>query len=67
MNYIVIELQTNEQEQTSNIVTSFNNRASADNKYHTILAAASVSNVKKHAAVMIDSDGGYIMSDGYEH
>ncbi|MCR5835958.1 MAG: hypothetical protein K6G88_05605 [Lachnospiraceae bacterium] len=67
MNYLVIELQTNEEGQTSNIVTSYNDINQAESKYYTVLAAAAISNVKKHAAVLLDAEGGFIRSDGYEH
>lgn len=67
MNYLVIELQTNEEGQTANIVTSYNDINQAESKYYTVLAAAAISNVKKHAAVLLDAEGGFIRSDGYEH
>lgn len=64
--YFVIELQTNNGE-TANIVTSHATREAAESKYHTILAAAAVSNVAKHAAVIISEEGFPIMHQCYIH
>lgn len=64
--YFVIELQTNNG-QTANIVTSHATREAAESKYHTILAAAAVSNVAKHAAVIISEEGFPIMHQCYIH
>jgi len=64
--YFVIELQTNGG-QTANIVTSHATREEAESKYHTVLAAAAVSSVEKHAAVMISDEGFPIMNQCYKH
>ena len=45
--YIVIELQTNEEGQTANIVQAYSDRNEAASRYHQILAAAAISEVKK--------------------
>lgn len=67
MKYIVIELQTNQNGTVANLVFDYDNRNEAESKYHTILAAAAISNVPTHAAVMLASDGGYIAAQAYEH
>lgn len=64
--YFVIELQTNNG-QTANIVTSHATREAAESKYHTVLAAAAVSAVEKHAAVMVSEEGFPIMHQCYIH
>lgn len=64
--YIVIELQKNGNE-LSNIVTTFDNLNEADNKYHTILASAAISNVDRHAASMLSDEGYYIKCEYYDH
>lgn len=63
--YVVIELQTNEE--TATIVNAYADRDVAEQRYHSILAAAAVSNVKTHAAVMLTKDGYYIKSECYTH
>ena len=63
--YIVIELQTNET--TANIVTAYESLAQAEQHYHSVLAAAAVSEVRKHSAVMIDEEGKFIKSECYMH
>lgn len=67
MKYIVIELQTNKDGVVGNLVYSYDERNAAESKYHTILAAAAVSQLPTHAAVMMSSDGGFIASQAYEH
>lgn len=67
MTYIVIELQTNAAGQTSNIVSAYDNLPQAENKFHTILAAAAVSSVPKHAAVIVDETGMSIAQRCYDH
>ena len=66
MTYIVIELQTNGGT-TANIVTTYNTREEAESKFHTILAAAAVSNVEIHAAVILAPDGFQIAHEAYTH
>ena len=67
MKYIVIELQTNSQGAVANLVTSHDTREQAESKYYTVLASAAVSNVTKHAAIIADSEGGFIASHCYSH
>ena len=64
--YIVIELQTNGG-QTTNIVTSHATREAAESQYHTVLAAAAVSSVEKHAATIITEEGFQLMYQCYKH
>ena len=66
MTYIVIELQTNNGT-TANIVTTHATREEAESKYHTVLAAAAVSNVEIHAATILTPDGFQLMSQSYNH
>lgn len=67
MKFIVIELQESVDGQVANIVTSHDTANEAEQKYHTILAAAAVSNVPFHSAFMLNSHGGYVNSQCYEH
>lgn len=67
MNYIVIELQTNADGQTANLVTAYDDLAQAESKFHAILAAAAVSAVPKHAAVILSEDGLIVKQWCYDH
>lgn len=66
MTYIVIELQTNNGS-TAHIVTTHATREAAESKYHTVLAAAAISNVEIHAAVVMTPDGFELMRQAYTH
>lgn len=52
--YIVIEMQTNENGATSVIPLAYEDLNLARQKYHTILAAAAVSALPVHGAVILD-------------
>ena len=41
--------------------------AQAESKYYNVLSSAAVSQVPCHAAVLIDSEGGFIDSRCYNH
>jgi hypothetical protein len=55
--YIVIELQKNAEGVVSNIVTAFDTLAEAESKYYTILAAAAISKVPVHSAIIVSEEG----------
>ncbi len=65
--YLVLEIQKMSDSQVLHLDSVHNTLAEAEQKYHTILAAAAVSSVKKHSAVMISDDGLYIKSESYQH
>lgn len=64
--YIIIELQTTKG-QTGNIVQTKESRDEAMSVYHSILAAAAVSNVQYHTAIVMDERGQYLARECYEH
>jgi len=64
--YIVIELQTNNGK-TANIVNAYADLNTAFNKYHSILAAAAVSTVEVHTAVILNEVGNTIASGHFAH
>lgn len=39
----------------------------AEQKYHTILSYAAKSDISVHSAVMLDSNGTFMKSEGYQH
>ena len=65
--YIVIELQTNADGALGNLVYQYNNRDEAESKFHAILAAAAVSPLPVHAAVMLTNSGFMVKSEYYRH
>lgn len=64
--YLVIELQTTNGT-TSYIGTVKATRDEAEQKYHQILAAAAVSSVEIHTAVILNPEGGKIKGETYKH
>lgn len=65
--YIVIELQKNAEGVVSNIVTSHNTKEEAESKYYSILAAAAVSNIPVHSAIIVSEDGFPVKNNCYKH
>lgn len=64
--YVVIEMQTMDGV-VSCLVNQFENRNDAENKYHTVLAAAAVSACDIHTAMMVSPTGNVIKSEYYTH
>lgn len=65
--YIVVEIQTNEEGTVSALVTAHSDKFDAENKYHTVLAAAAKSNLPTHAAVILTNEGRTVKTEMYEH
>lgn len=65
--YIVIELQTNADGAVGNLVYKYDSRDEAEAKYHSILAAAAISALPVHAAVMLTNAGTMVKSEFYRH
>jgi len=65
--FIVLEIQTHADGTVGTLVDSYADRNDAENKYHTILAYASKSNLPMHSAVMVTNDGVLIRSESYNH
>lgn len=66
MNYIVIELQTTDGV-TAAVTNTYDNYPQAEQKYHTVLAAAAVSAVPVHAASMLAERGNLVKYECYQH
>lgn len=66
--YIVVEIQTNA-DGTVGIPapTAYADRQQAEAKYHTILAAAAISQVPKHGAIMFTDECIPQLWAAYEH
>ena len=69
MKLIVMEIQTGFDGVVGTIVTTYDDteRLQAEQKYHTILSAAAVSNLQCHAATILTSDGHEVKSERYYH
>lgn len=64
--FLVIELQKNG-DQLAHLETVCNTAEEAESKYHQILAAAAVSSVGVHSALIVDDDGFTYKSESYRH
>lgn len=65
--YIVLEIQTNPNGAVGTLVNAYESRDQAESQFHTVLAAAAVSALPCHAAVLM-TEQGLILSNGYyEH
>ena len=64
--FVVIELQTIGNT-VANQVWAFESRDAAFNKYHTVLAAAAISTLPVHAAVILDNYGRQIAAQSFTH
>ena len=64
--YIVVEIQA-QGDTASTLTNVYTDRKTAENKYHTVLAAAAVSNVPIHSATMMNELGFVIKSEYYKH
>jgi hypothetical protein len=67
MKYVVIELQTDANGNVANIITEHNTINEAEAKFYTILAAAAVSSVPCHTAVILSNTGETHGTKCYEH
>lgn len=67
MKYIVMEIQTAADETVATLVTQKDTLSEAQSTYYTILAAAAISQIPYHAAVLLTSEGITLMSLGFDH
>lgn len=65
--FIVVELQTYNDGNVGCLTTSFQDRNQAESAWHGVMAAAAVSTVPVHAALLVDSLGTVLLSAHYEH
>ena len=63
--YVVIEIQTANNGTVSVLSTAYNTRNEAESKYHTVLAAAALSDLPVHSAVLLDNFGGVMNNQSY--
>ena len=65
--FIVIEMQVNSDGTVGTLIDKFEREADAESKYHTILAAAAISNVPKHSAIILTDEAMMHSSQCYKH
>ena len=65
--FIVIEIQTNSDGTIGILPYSYENRFDAEHKYHEILAAAAISTLPCHAAVIMTNEGYVDKAERYTH
>lgn len=65
--YIILETQTNANGTVGTIISSYEDQNAAENKYHTVLAAAAISELPLHCAFMLTDEGYLIKSEVYRH
>ena len=71
--YYIIEIQQNQAGEYSHLVhwaydaDATQARLKAESTYHTVLAAAAVSDLLSHSATLIAADGRAIMQQCYKH
>lgn len=58
--FLVVELQTAPDGTLASLTTVYDDKAQAESKYHTILAAAALSQLPIHAAVILDNRGSLV-------
>lgn len=68
MKYIVIELQKiTEDADISTLVFPKNTKEEAESTYYSILAAAAISTIPVHGAIIIDEQGNPLKNNHYTH
>lgn len=67
MKHVVLEIQTNPDGTVGTLVSSFDGRLEAESAYHSVLAAAAISDLPCHTAVLLTSDGEQWRAEHYEH
>ena len=65
--FIVIEIQTGADGTVATLTTAYDSYGAAFSKYHTILAAAAVSELPIHSAVVLDPSGTVLANQCYTH
>lgn len=66
MNYLVIELQTNDGT-TANIVTQYSTLTQAEQKFYTVCASAVASQVQIHSVIILDETGFVLKNECFKH
>ena len=65
MKWLVIEIQTMANGTVANLVTAHDTEKLAESKWHTVMAAAAVSGLPVHSAILVDNFGNVVLSGSY--
>lgn len=65
--YIVIEIQTYDNGTVGTLVNQYDTLQEAESKFHTVLAAAAVSSLPVHSAMIITGGADTVRAEHYEH
>ena len=66
MNYIVIELQTNNGT-TANLVTQYKSLPNAESAFYSVCASAVISKVEIHSVILVDETGFVTKNESFRH
>ena len=67
MKYIIVEIQVDASGNVATLVNQESDRLRAESIYHQVLAAAAVSQLSKHGAVLMSDEGFCLLQDCYKH
>lgn len=67
MKYLVVEIQKFPDGGMSTPSYAYDNVQQAEAKYHTVLAAAAVSKLACHSAIMLNEEGMFIKAECFKH
>jgi len=67
MAFIVVEIQTAQDGSVGTLINSYDSRKNAESRYHQILAAAAISELPVHAAMLMTEHGKPIKYESYDH
>ncbi len=67
MKYLVTEIQTFDTGAIATPSYAYDDRLTAESKYHALLSGAAVSALPLHAVVLMTSDGRVVTSQAYRH
>lgn len=67
MKYIVLEIQTDVNDNVATIINSYSTREAAESRYHEVLMYAALSALPVHSAALIDNNGMFIKNERFIH
>lgn len=67
--FIVLEIQKSSDEPggVATLIHAYADKNSAESAYHGVLAAAAISSVPVHSAVLLTDDGRWLRTESYTH
>ncbi len=64
--FAIVEIQKDGSTATP-FISLYDDKEQAYQAYHTILAAASISQIEEHSAILISEEGNYMLHEKYTH